>query len=103
MENYFIYDTVIGDLRIESNGKEVTRIEFQNENSGKESSELDDKNKKIMKKNYATDLAYKELTEYFKGKRKEFTFPTAPKGTDASAGSGVVFPAPIRFKAKKQR
>lgn len=82
MENYFIYDTVIGDLRIESNGKEVTRIEFQNENSGKESSELDDKNKKIMKKNYATDLAYKELTEYFKGKRKEFTFPIAPKGTE---------------------
>ncbi len=77
MENYFIYNTVIGDLRVESNGKEITKIAFHKDNFINLNT-----HSKILKKDRVIDLACKELDEYFKGKRKEFSFPMLPEGTD---------------------
>ena len=77
MKNYFIYHSVIGDLRIESNGKEITKISFSNDSF----TDLNTHNK-IFKKDTAIDLACIELDEYFKGKRKNFSFPMLPEGTE---------------------
>lgn len=77
MENYFIYNTVIGDLRVESNGKEITKIAFHSDDSINLTT-----NNKILKKDRVIDLACRELDEYFKGERKEFSFPMLPQGTE---------------------
>lgn len=77
MENYFIHHTVIGDLRIESNGEEITKIAFYNNDFIKLNI-----NSKVLKKDTVIEMACKELDEYFKGQRKEFSFPMLPEGTE---------------------
>lgn len=72
---YFkIYDTVIGKIIIEESEEKISRIEIVNgtENfDGKEEKETELINK-----------TYKELDEYFRGKRKTFDIPLKTEGTE---------------------
>lgn len=72
---YFkIYDTVIGKIIIEESEEKISRIEIVNGTEkfeGKEEKETELINK-----------TYKELDEYFRGKRKTFDIPLKTEGTE---------------------
>jgi len=69
---YFIYKSPFGDIVIMSDGEAVTCIK-----------PLDNVVPTGIKQATAlTDLAAKQLSEYFSEKRKEFDLPLNPKGTD---------------------
>jgi len=69
---YFIYKSPFGDIVIMSDGEAVTCIK-----------PLDNVVPTGTKQATAlTDLAAKQLSEYFSKKRKEFDLPLNPKGTD---------------------
>ena len=67
-----IYESPVGALTILAEKKGIRAIKF-----GK-----DEEVKSTGKANEMTRWAVKELEEYFKGKRKEFTVPCRPEGTD---------------------
>ena len=67
-----IYQSPIGALTILSGDKGIKAIKFYE----------DEKVKAQGRTNEMTRWAVKELEEYFQGKRKVFTVPCVPKGTD---------------------
>lgn len=73
MNGYAIYETEIGMLRMEYEDDYITHLSIV-----KDFNKDDDTGVKTE----LTDKAFLELDEYFKGKRKEFTFPYKLKGTD---------------------
>ena len=66
------YQSPIGALTILSGDKGIKAIKFYE----------DEKVKAQGRTNEMTRWAVKELEEYFQGKRKAFTVPCVPKGTD---------------------
>ena len=69
---YFVYETSYGSIVIESDGSAIVGIKtgLKTKITGKkEASTL-------------TDIAAKQLEEYFAGKRKKFDLPLNPRGTD---------------------
>lgn len=72
MDNKFIYNTKFGDIAICENGKAITEIKFTIEKS----------NDCNLKETKLTAEAYRQLTEFFEGCRKEFELPLEPKGTE---------------------
>lgn len=70
MENYCFFETPVGMITIAADETGITRISFgQTDIPGKnEASPL-------------TDLAYRQMCEYFEGRRKEFDLPLSPAGT----------------------
>jgi len=79
MKNIFIYKTPIGPLGMVDDNDFITEIFFYSKKLFQE---------KYKKRNFTeaeTPLlgkAYKQLNEYFGGKRKIFDLPLLPKGTD---------------------
>ena len=67
-----IYESPVGALTILAGENGIQAIKF-----GK-----DEKVKSTGKASEMTRRAVKELEEYFQGKRKEFTVPCVPEGTD---------------------
>ncbi|SJZ38377.1 methylated-DNA-[protein]-cysteine S-methyltransferase [Cetobacterium ceti] len=67
---YYIYNTVIGDLIIIENSRAIVEI-----NSSRDIEGFEKKETALIK------WAHLELEEYFKGKRKIFTFPIRMYGT----------------------
>lgn len=73
MEKYvYFYDTLIGSVGIAANEKYITNVYL-----GKKADEnIPIKETKLIKD------AFRELTEYLEGKRKEFDLPLKVEGTD---------------------
>lgn len=72
--NYQLVDTPIGTLRLVSDGTHLIRIEFQGQYADLAAAgETDDP---------ALSATANQLREYFKGERKHFDLPLAPRGTD---------------------
>jgi len=69
---YYTYDTPFGKMAIATDGKAITHILPEDR--------IDKSTEK--KASPITDKTAKELVEYFDGKRKEFTVPLNPKGTE---------------------
>lgn len=67
-----IYESPVGALTILAEKKGIRAIKFGE----------DEEVKSTGKPNEMTRWAVKELEEYFQGKRKEFTVPCRPEGTD---------------------
>ena len=67
-----IYESPVGALTILAEKKGIRAIKFGE----------DEEVKSTGKANEMTRWAVKELEEYFQGKRKEFTVPCGPEGTD---------------------
>ena len=68
---YFSYHSPIGKLTIYEEDGFISKIEFGN--------------REISQNTHESELiskCYSELVEYFKGERKEFDLPLAPKGTE---------------------
>jgi len=74
---YSCLSTPIGDLGVFANNEAVYHIEFMEGVKNINLLSVDQ-----FKENPLTILAKQQLQQYFAGKRKEFTFPLAPKGTD---------------------
>ena len=74
MKNIFYYNTKIGKIGIEENGRAITRLDFINK----------DVQKEIIEENETALLkeAIKQLNEYLDGKRIFFDLPLDPKGTE---------------------
>ena len=68
---YFIYESVFGNIVIESDGKAITcvKTEGNTEPVGRKAADA------------LTDLAARQLGEYFAGKRTRFDVPLHPRGT----------------------
>jgi len=69
---YYIYDSVCGKIMIESDGSAVTLLKTDGfaKPSGKKASDV------------ITDMAARQLDEYFDGRRNRFDVPLCPRGTD---------------------
>lgn len=72
MKNVFYYNTIIGNLAIADNGKEIIQIAYNT----KLNDEYEEKETKLIKE------TYKQLLEYFEGKRKQFDLPLYLDGTE---------------------
>ena len=71
--NYRYLDTPIGQLRLVSDGRHITAIEFEGmHGTSSEDRAADDP---------ALSACAQQLTEYFAGGRKSFDLPLAPVGT----------------------
>ncbi|HEU4808275.1 MAG TPA: methylated-DNA--[protein]-cysteine S-methyltransferase, partial [Homoserinimonas sp.] len=68
-------DSPIGRLELTSNGKAVTSLTIER-NGHLPLEELTENTNAVI------DRAVKQLAEYFAGKRRSFTLPTAPGGTE---------------------
>ena len=71
MDNKVFYKTSIGWISIEDNGKALTQINFEGasgETCGEET--------------IITEMALRQLEEFFAGKRKVFALPLSPEGTE---------------------
>lgn len=73
VQHTFIYQTVLGKIGITENGTAITSLFFC------EDSHPLDRN---MEETPLLKEAAKQLEEYFMGKRKAFTLPLAPSGTE---------------------
>ncbi|NLL81523.1 MAG: methylated-DNA--[protein]-cysteine S-methyltransferase [Tissierellia bacterium] len=69
-KDFALYKTPFGYLRMTYAGDRIIDLEIT----------TDVKNNGVATK--VTDMAYGEITEYFDGKRKEFTFPFELRGTE---------------------
>src|SRR5262245_49999373 len=69
-----VYDSPVGQLTLVSNGEALVELNFENGRYTKPPQPVG--NDKILKQ------ARRELDEYFAGKRKDFTVPVAPEGTE---------------------
>ena len=69
---YYIYDSLFGNIVIESDGNSITGIKTEG------SAEPDGK----KEANTLTDITAMQLEEYFAGKRKRFDVQLNPSGTD---------------------
>ncbi len=72
MDNFAVYDTKVGFLIIRYQDESVTMIKKITKDT------VDD----FGKKTPFTDMVYEELSQYFEGKRKNFTFAYTLYGTD---------------------
>ncbi|MFL0268719.1 methylated-DNA--[protein]-cysteine S-methyltransferase [Candidatus Clostridium radicumherbarum] len=72
MNNAFYYETKIGKIGIVENGTAITRVDF---------GEIIPKDVNLAE-TALLKKAYKELQEYFDGKRQVFDLPLAPEGTE---------------------
>ena len=71
MKNIFIYNTLIGKIKVEENGTAITKVNFVREEDLNLSKETE-----LLKE------AAKQLNEYLEGKRTLFDLPLAPQGTE---------------------
>lgn len=71
MKNIFIYNTLIGKIKVEENGTAITKVNFVREEELNLSKETE-----LLKE------AAKQLNEYLEGKRTLFDLPIAPQGTE---------------------
>lgn len=69
-----IYESPVGPLTLVSNGEALVQLDFETPRYPKPPHPVGDD--KILKH------ARRELDEYFAGKRKAFTVPVAPEGTE---------------------
>ncbi len=69
--SFAIYETKLGNVRIDFEGDVVTFLKKLNE-------DVTD----FGEKTSFSDSVYKEVIEYFEGKRKDFTFKYEMRGTD---------------------
>lgn len=72
--SYYIYETLLGNILIASDGNAINSIQFENMVN------VNGYGNKAA--NDITDLAARQLEEYFAGKRKHFDLPLHPIGTD---------------------
>ena len=72
MVSFYIYRTILGNVQILEESKAIAGISFQQIFS----ENLINRETSIIKE------AFKQLSEYFKGIRKDFDLPLNPKGTD---------------------
>lgn len=72
MIRYKILETPLGPLRLVSNGKALTRIEFPNQHGEDGEAGHDE----------VLQLCERQLREYFDGKRQVFDLPLAAGGTE---------------------
>ena len=72
MESLFYYETPLGRVGIMDKGSEITEIFFEKEGSHRSAN---------LAETPLLKLAGEQLLEYFKGQRKTFDLPLAPKGT----------------------
>lgn len=70
LKNRYHYETPIGTVCIEENGKAITGLYFQKEAG------VGEKETSLLKE------ANKQLTEYFAKRRKNFELPLEPEGTE---------------------
>lgn len=73
-EKIFFYDTTIGEIAISEHNNKITNLYLKSSSVVKENYEVNET--EIIKK------AYKQLIEYFDGKRKDFSLPLAPSGAE---------------------
>ena len=69
-----VYSSPVGQLTLVSNGEALVELNFENGRYAKPAQPVGDD--KVLKQ------ARRELDEYFAGKRKTFTVPVAPDGTE---------------------
>lgn len=72
MQVYYEYDTPFGKITVISDGKAVIAVKREGHIIPEGKKEADT----------FTDMAAKQLDEYFAGKRKGFDVPICPRGTD---------------------
>ena len=68
---FYIFDTPFGLLKIEEINDEVVKIDLNNPTSNR-----------TFKLTKTLEVAFKEINEFLKGKRKKFTFKINPIGTE---------------------
>ncbi|EIW16398.1 MULTISPECIES: methylated-DNA--[protein]-cysteine S-methyltransferase [Pelosinus] len=73
MKHIFFYQTNIGEIGIAENKGAITNLFIKNEHIPQEV---------VVKETAVLKEAGKQLMEYFAGKRKSFTLPLAPEGTE---------------------
>ena len=72
MINYYFYETIIGYLTISADEQGITDVSFGKRNP------VD----AVCQETPVIKQAVSELQEYFEGRRREFTVPLHPQGTD---------------------
>ncbi|MGE0016429.1 MAG: methylated-DNA--[protein]-cysteine S-methyltransferase [Bacteroides sp.] len=72
MINYYFYETVIGYLTISADEQGITDVSFGKRNPVHA----------VCQETPVIKQAVNELQEYFEGRRREFTVPLHPQGTD---------------------
>ncbi len=72
--NYQYLDSPIGQLRLVSDGRHITAIEFE----GMHQTSSGD----VQQTDAALEACASQLGEYFSGERRDFDLPLAPGGTD---------------------
>ena len=73
MENIYFYETIVGPLGINDDGKNIVEILFSKEEVAKD---LELKETPLIK------ATMEQLEEYFQGKRKDFDIPMEARGTE---------------------
>lgn len=73
MKSIFFYQTTIGKIGIMDDGKAITNVFFQEENVPQDV---------IVKETSLIKEAGQQLKDYLASKRRSFTLPLAPKGTE---------------------
>ena len=76
--NYYTYETSFGSITIVSDGKSITHV--KSESTGGNTKTL--KAIGVNKADKLTDMAAKQLGEYFSGARTKFDLPLDPQGTN---------------------
>ena len=72
MINYYFYETIIGYLTISADEQGITDVSFGKRNPVHA----------VCEETHVIKQAVSELQEYFEGRRREFTVPLHPQGTD---------------------
>lgn len=72
MINYYFYETIIGYLTISADEQGITDVSFGKRNPVHA----------VCQETPVIKQAVSELQEYFEGRRREFTVPLHPQGTD---------------------
>lgn len=72
MINYYFYETIIGYLTISADEQGITDVSFGKRNPVHA----------VCEETPVIKQAVSELQEYFEGRRREFTVPLHPQGTD---------------------
>ena len=73
MNNYFVYNTLVGKLIITDNGEAITGIHFER---------YEINNNFVKKETSLIKETNTQLDQYFKGQRKTFNIPLILEGTD---------------------
>ncbi|GMB01829.1 methylated-DNA--[protein]-cysteine S-methyltransferase [Pelosinus sp. IPA-1] len=73
MRSIFFYQTAIGKIGIMENGKAITNVIFREDNVPKDA---------IVKETSLIKEAGQQLNDYLASKRRSFSLPLAPEGTE---------------------